>query len=313
MLNNTSNEKSFTKKSFITVYTETYPLYNESGAKRLTEEDYQYVSQPLVAVTSFFNLPNQPRHSNELSFFDVLKNTIHWDVEDEKNKQLGWTTVPLAIPRIIFHLSIALLVLPSSTAKLITELLPGLAEEYCYIGKNQSKSNYFLQSAYKVGHILSSSVHFIGQLITPSIKSFFPSLRGESGIGKLLKSAVVYYGLLALLGTAALIALTLVAFKLPPLACVSILIAEAALITYACRSIYKGCFSAPNPPQLVEHPQEVEAEELVDSPAIMNRMMPAAQPKEEQSYFSSIYSYLFARTKNEKNPEAQLTTEYRPI
>lgn len=310
MLNNTSNEKSFTKKSFITVFTETYPLYNESGSKHLTEEDYEYVSQPLVAVTSFFNLPNHKRHSKELSFFDVLKNIIHWDVEDEKNKKMGWTTIPLAVPRTIFHLVVALLVLPSSTAKLITELLPGLAEEYCYIGKTQTKSNYFLQSAYKVGHFISSGVHFIGQLITPSIKGFFPSMHGESSIGKLLKSAVVYYGLLALLGTASLIALTIFAFKLPTLACVGILIAEAALITYASRSIYKGCFTAPNSPQPIEHPQDEI--EIIDSPTVMSTMMPTT-PKVEHSYFSSLYSYLFTCTKNEKNQETQPILEPRPM
>jgi hypothetical protein len=310
VLNNTSNEKSFTKKSFITVFAETYPLYNESGSKPLTEEDYEYVSQPLVAVTSFFNLPNHKRLSKELSFFDVLKNVIHWDAEDEKNKKIGWTTIPLALPRTIFHLSVALLVLPSSTAKLITELLPGLAEEYCYIGKTQTKSNYFLQSAYKVGHFLSSGVHFIGQLITPSIKGFFPSLQGESGIGKLLKSTFIYYGLLALLGTASLIALTIFAFKLPTIAFVSILIAEAGLIAYAGHNIYKGCFSAPTPPQPIEHPQS-EAE-MVDSPTVMSTLMPA-QPQTEQSYFNSVYSYLFACTKNEKNQEVQPSIEYRPI
>ncbi|MDR3503358.1 MAG: hypothetical protein P4L79_12345 [Legionella sp.] len=310
MLNNTSNEKSFTKKSFITVFTETYPLYNESGSKPLTEEDYEYVSQPLVAVTSFFNLPNHKRLSKELSFFDVLKNVIHWDVENEKNKKMGWTTIPLAIPRTMFHLAVALLVLPSSTAKLITELLPGLAEEYCYIGKTQTKSNYFLQSAYKIGHFISSGVHFVGQLITPSIKGFFPSLRGESGIGKLLKSAFVYYGLLALLGTASLIALTVIAFKLPTLAFVGILIAEAGLIAYAGHNIYKGCFTAPNPLQPIEHPQD-EAK-IVDSLAIMSTMMPA-KPKVEQSYFNSLYNSLFACTENEKNQEGQSIIEYRPM
>lgn len=135
MLYNTSNEKTFTTKSFLTVFAETYPLYGESGSKQLLEEDYEYFSQPLVGLTSFLNIPNQRRLSKELSFVDVFKNLIHLDIEDEKNKKLPWTTILLAFPRVVFYLVVTLLVLPSSTAKLITELLPGLGEEACYLGK----------------------------------------------------------------------------------------------------------------------------------------------------------------------------------
>lgn len=65
MLNNTSNEATFTGKSFITVFTETYPLYNETGAKPLGDSDYEYCSQPLVAISSFLNLPT--RNDSQIS------------------------------------------------------------------------------------------------------------------------------------------------------------------------------------------------------------------------------------------------------
>lgn len=248
LLNNTSNETTFTRKSFITVYTETYPLYNETGSKPLSESDYEYCSQPLVAISSFLNLPNQKRLSEKLSVLDILKNIIHWDVKDEQKGKFGWITTALAIPRFIGHLLGLAVALPSSTAKLIVELLPGVGEEYCYIGKQNSQDNSYTQLGYKIGHFIFSGLHITGKVLTPSIKGFFPSLNGENGISNFLISTAIYYSILALITTAVLIALPIIAFKISMLLFMATLVAETGFVFYLGYNFYKGCCGNPTPP-----------------------------------------------------------------
>lgn len=64
---------------------------------------------------------------------------IHWDVKDEQEGKVGWITTELTIPRVIGHLFGVAAALPSSTAKLAMELLPGIGEKYCYLGKKTRK------------------------------------------------------------------------------------------------------------------------------------------------------------------------------
>lgn len=227
MLYHTSGEKKFTTKSVISVFAETYPLYGESGSKNLTEEDYEYHSQLLVAVTSFLNISNRKRLSRELSILDVLKNVIAWDIEDEKNKTLPWSTILLALPRMTFQAFEVMAALPSSTAKLVVEFLPGLAEEACYIGKT-TEQNPMLLIVYQLGHFIFSAIHLAGYILTPSIKGWFP-MSGDDSIFKLLNSVFLYYGILLLIAATALIALTVVAFHFSTVAFALLLVIEAGL------------------------------------------------------------------------------------
>lgn len=145
-----------------------------------------------------------------------------------------------------------------------------------------------------MGHFIFSGLHAVGQFLTPSIKGFFPSFRGENSIGKLLKSTLLYYGLFGVVGTVALIGLTVLAFKLSPIAFVSILAVEAGLALYAGYTLYKACCTTPNLPQRTEEQHEID-----ESSKVMGRMLKGKTPVEENSCFTGTASKLFAKNEVE--------------
>jgi hypothetical protein len=153
------------------IYLETYR--DAIIVPRYSPSELAYLAQPLVMLTLFLGLPNNKRTSDKLTVHDVLKNMIDWDIEDEKKGKFSPLDKILAIPMFLYHLIRMIIKTILNIAKIFTEFLPGLAEEFCRIAMENAEKKSLQYYAAKIGHAFFGALRFIGRAATSPVKGVF--------------------------------------------------------------------------------------------------------------------------------------------